>query len=156
MKTIKILSFILAMLMMVSLCACGEPDDPNSIAIEDYVATFVKAEIIPDNDGNDAIAITFDYQNNSDEAKSFEWTAYHEITQAGAVLEYAPIFVSEDSYDFIDDGASEDVEPGASKEVTITYTLNDTTTPVDIKSTGLITGDTDEMTIDLTTLSVVQ
>lgn len=151
----KFIAIILTAIMVFSLAACGgagKDDDPNLIKIGDYQAVYKGSEIVKDYDGNDALVSTFDYTNNSKEDQSFEWSIYYTLTQGDTRLEYTTIFVSEDSYDTLDESARQDVAPGKSLEVKTTYKLKDLTTPVEIKFSDLLESETDSLTIDLTSL----
>ncbi len=155
MKKNKILALILTFLMIFPLAACGgekDSGDPNLVTIGDYQALHTGSKIVQDYDGNDCIAITYQYTNNSKEAESFEWSFYYTVKQGDAELEYAPVFVSEDSYDMLDDGLSEEVNPGETKEVTMTYMLNDLTTPVVLEFSDLLGDETDTLSVDVATL----
>ena len=77
---------------------------------------------------------------------------YYTLTQGGTELEYITIFVSEDSYDTLDESTRQDVAPGESLEVKMTYKLDDLTTPVEIKFSDFLEIETDFLTIDLTSL----
>ncbi len=151
----KLTAIILTAIMIFSFAACsgaGKDDDPNLIKIGDYQAVYKGSEIVKNSDGNDALVATYDYTNNSKEAQSFEWSMYYTVTQGDKELEYTTIFVSEDSFDTLDESARQDVAPGESLEVKMTYKLNDLTTPVEIKFSDLLESETDSLTIDLTSL----
>ena len=64
---LRILSALLAVLLLLGLAACGkaEPSDPNKIKIGPYELFYKGAKIMTDYDGNDAIVVTLDYTNNS-------------------------------------------------------------------------------------------
>ena len=113
----KLTAIILTVIMMFSFAACsgaGKDDDPNLIKIGDYQAVYKGSEIVKNSDGNDALVATYDYTNNSKEAQSFEWSMYYTVTQGDKELEYTTIFVSEDSFDTLDESARQDVAPGES------------------------------------------
>ena len=150
----KIIALILTAIMVFSFAACngGKDEDPNLIKIGDYQAVYKGSGIVKDSDGNDTLVATYDYTNNSKEAQSFEWSIFYTLTQGGSELEYTTIFVSEDSYDTLDESTRQDVAPGESLEVKMTYKLNDLTTPVEIKFSDLLESETDSLTIDLTSL----
>ena len=152
MKT-KLLSVLLALLVIFSLTACGgNGGSDNIIEIGDYKAEYKSSKVVKDSEDNDAIAITFDYTNNSKQDQSFLWAFTINLKQGEDPLEYAAVFVSEDSYDFLDDATNVDVKPGETKEVTITYKLKDLTTPVDIEATDLFQEKKDTLTIDMSTV----
>ena len=117
----KILSLLLIAAMLLALCACGEKedkksggkldnnDDANLVKIGDYEAVYKGSEIVKDSDGNDAIIISFDFTNKGKEAQSFEWAYYYGVFQDCIGLDYAVIWVSEDSYDTLDESMRTEV-----------------------------------------------
>lgn len=150
----KIIAFVLTAIMVLSLTACGggKDENPNLIKIGDYQAVYKGSEIVKDGSGSDVLVATYDYTNNSDKAQSFEWSIFYTLTQGGKELEYTPIFVDDDSFTLVDENSSKEVAPGESLEVKMTYTLNDLTTPVEIKFNDLLESETDSLTIDLKSL----
>ena len=78
----RMLALLLALIMVLGLAACGGKDkgDPNEIVIGDYTAYYTHSEFVTDFDGDDAIAIYFDFTNNSDEDASFLWSMYYTLT----------------------------------------------------------------------------
>ena len=78
---------------------------------------------------------------------------FYTVNQGDAELEYTPVFASEDSYDTLDENIREDVAPGESLEVKLTYKLNDLTTPVKVNFSDLLGTQKDSLTVDLTSLS---
>ncbi|MBQ4560763.1 MAG: DUF5067 domain-containing protein [Clostridia bacterium] len=172
MKITRILALLLAVMMLFVFSACsgGGTEDGNKkeketekteesgaktdteddkLSLGDHVAELVGYEIVKDSDGNDAIAITYNYTNNSDEESSFSWTFYDEVTQNGEELEFSVVFVSEDSYDTLDHGDLDEIAPGESIEVCQTYTLKDTVSPVVISATDLYEEYADTLTIEI-------
>lgn len=158
----KILALLLVAAMLFSLCACGEKEDKESggkldndkadlIKIGDYEAIYKGSEIVKDSEDEDAIVIRFDYTNKSKEAQSFEWAFYYKVFQDGIGLDFAVVWVSEDSYDTLDDSMSTEVQPGKSLEVCMTYKLRDLSSPVEMEFTDLFNEEKDTLSIDLST-----
>ena len=150
----RLLALALVLVMVLGLAACGDKDkgDPNEIVIGDYTAYYTHSEFVTDYDGDDAIAIYFDFTNNSDEDASFLWSMYYTLTQNGAELEQATVFLSEDSFDTLFDTAMEDVAPGEMLEVALTYKLADGEAPIEIEFTDLFDKEKEHLTIDLATV----
>lgn len=150
----RMLALALALIMVLGLAACGGKDkgDPNEIVIGDYTAYYTHSEFVTDFDGDDAIAIYFDFTNNSDEDASFLWSMYYTLTQNGAEMEQATVFLSEDSFDTLFDTAMEDVAPGQMLEVALTYKLADKEAPIEIEFTDLFDSEKEHLTIDLATV----
>ena len=154
----KILALLLALIMVLSLVACGDKEEknenPNLITIGDHQALFTGAYITKDYDGDDAIVISLTYTNNSEETNSFMWAMFYSPMQGGAVLSNSTIFKSADSYEYIGEENMDDVAPGSSLEVALTYKLNNNTDPVIISFSDLLDEETGELTIDVTELEV--
>lgn len=152
----KIITILLAVFMVFTLVSCGggsgKQTDPNTFEIDEYVFKYMGYEIIQDefmDEVSDVIAITYNFTNNSDEPTSFFVSSIYEFEQNGELLDINTIFISEDSFESMSDAIYEDVAPGSSLDVTLTYTLKDTTSPVKATFTGLFTDDTKSHTITL-------
>ena len=154
----RILALLMALIMVLGLVACGGGDekneDPNLITIGDHQALFTGAYITTDFDGDDALVATFTYTNNSEENNSFMWAMFYSPMQGGIELENSTIFESADSYDYIGEDNLQDVAPGSSLDVALTYKLNNMTDPVIISFSDLLDEETGEITIDVTKLEV--
>lgn len=109
--------------------------------IGDYVCTVKSATICNDWSGKKAVLITYEFTNNSKEAKSFDIALSDEAYQDGIGLETS----------FIDGNADEigldvKIKPGTSKDVSKVYILRDETTPIDIEITEFISLSDDKLT----------
>ena len=71
MKRTKLLCILLAAVMLLSLAACGkgkeETKDPNLLKVGDYELRYKGACIMEDYAGDDALVLTLDFTNNSEE-----------------------------------------------------------------------------------------
>ena len=152
---LRILSALLAVLMLLGLAACGkaEPSDPNRIKIGSYELFYKGAKIMTDYDGNDAIVVTLDYTNNSKEANSYLWSFVETVKQNGTELTGATIFLSEDSFDTVTDSQFSEVAPGETSEVQLAYVLTDLTSEVELQWEELLGTKSGKLTIDPTTLT---
>ena len=105
-RTSKLLCILLAALMLLSLAACGggKPADPNLLKVGKYELLYKGACIMKDYDGNDALVLTLDYTNNTDETDCYLLSIVESATQNGTELTLATIFTAEDSFDTICDG----------------------------------------------------
>jgi len=149
----RVLALALVLVMVLGLAACGkDKGDPNEIIIGDYTAYYTRSEFVTDYDGDDAIAIYLDFTNNSDEVASFIWSLYYTAKQNDVELEQATVFLSEDSFETLFDTSMEDVAPGETLEVALTYKLADKTAPVEIEFSDLFERETDHLTIDPATV----
>lgn len=94
----KFLSVILAMIMVLSLAACGGKDKADAdkadgeqaetIVFGDYTAVFRGYTLTKDEDGRDALCLTYDFTNGSKEEQSFAWAFLYEATQNGEGLDF--------------------------------------------------------------------
>ena len=152
---LRILSALLAVLMLLGLAACGkaEPSDPNRIKIGSYELFYKGAKIMTDYDGNDAIVVTLDYTNNSKEANSYLWSFVETVKQNGTELTGATIFLSEDSFDTVTDSQFSEVAAGETLEVQLAYVLADLTSEVELQWEELLGSKSGKLTIDPSTLT---
>lgn len=152
----RLLSFLIAVVMALGLVGCGkdkEPSDPNHFVIGDYELQYKGACLMTDSDGKDAVVLTLDFTNNSKEDAEYLWSVFEKAVQNSTDLEGAFIYVSEESYEMVTDAELTDVAPGETIEVRSAYTLNDTTSQVEITFFDLLEKYKRTITIDPTTLT---
>ena len=106
-----------------------------------------------DYDGNDALVLTLDYTNNTDETDCYLLSIVESATQNGTELTLATIYTAEDSFDTICDGQYADVMPGETLEIKSAFVLTDTTSKVEIKFEELFGSKSATLTVDPSTLS---
>lgn len=119
--------------------ADAEPEDLERTTVEfnDVAITYTNASLVTDSNDKPAIAIYFTFDNQSDEDKDMLFSYYYTVTQGETELESAVVFESEDSFDTLAEDLYDDVDPGESKDLCMTYTLSDETTPVVVTFTDL-------------------
>ena len=68
----KLLCLLIAVLMLLSLAACGKETatEPNLIKLGDCELLYKGACIMEDSSGNDAVVLTLDFTNNGKENAS--------------------------------------------------------------------------------------
>ena len=154
-RTSKLLCILLVASMLLSLAACGggKPADPNLLKVGKYELLYKGACIMKDYDGNDALVLTLDYTNNTDETDCYLLSIVESATQNGTELTLATIFTDEDSFDTICDGQYADVMPGETLEIKSAFVLTDTTSKVEIKFEELFGSKSATLTVDPSTLS---
>ena len=152
---LRILSALLAVLMLLGLTACGkaEPSDPNRIQIGSYELFYKGAKIMTDYDGNDAIVVTMDFTNNSKENTSYLWSFIETATQNDAELTGATIFLSEDSFETVTDSQFSEIAAGETLEVQLAYVLADLTSEVVLQWEEFLGAKSGKLTIDPSTLT---
>jgi copper(I)-binding protein len=103
-----------------------EAAETTETVSSDYAVTIDSARIVQDYEGKDAVAITYTFTNNSDEAQSFAVACTEDVYQNGVELDLA---ITTD----VDTSASMNkVKPGASIQVEQVYVLQDMS-PVDVE-----------------------
>ena len=152
---LRILSALLAVLLLLGLTACGkaEPSDPNRIQIGSYELFYKGAKIMTDYDGNDAIVVTMDFTNNSKENTSYLWSFIETATQNDAELTGATIFLSEDSFETVTDSQFSEIAAGETLEVQLAYVLADLTSEVVLQWEEFLGAKSGKLTIDPSTLT---
>lgn len=159
MKFNKIVSLIFALLMIVSLAACGSDEAKTDsivgkvMEIDSCTIKVTDVKLMDDVNGDPAIAVDCDFTNGTEEEASYFWTVFNKFKQNGSELELALVYLDEENSVFIDDGASENIAPGETKSITITYELVDTTNPVEVVFSDLMEDDLYNYTIDVASLN---
>lgn len=155
----NILCLLLAALMLFSLTACGKGDkddktaDSNLIKLGDYEVLYKDACIMEDTNGNDALVLTLDYTNNSDETDSYLWSVTETATQNGEMLDIAIVYTDYDILAAVTDDQMEDVEPGQTMQIQSAFVLQDTTSEVEVEFEQVFGTKSGKITIDPSTLS---
>ena len=115
-----------------------------------YEVAIKDCELVKDYEDKDAIAISVDFTNNSDEAISFDVAMMWDVFQDGVELETASVYTDEDSFDCLDDDTSRQIKPGKTIKVVITKELENTESPVDVEIEEFLgSGDKLAKTFDL-------
>ncbi len=159
MKNTKFLFLFLALLMLVSLTACGKDNSENTetgpvvLEVGDFELIYKGASMMKDYDGNDALVLTLDFINNSKETTNYFWSIYETAVQNNTELEMAIVYLNVDTMDTVDNSQHNDVAPGDTLEIQTAFELNDTTGEVEVTFEEMIGNKNDSITIDLSTLS---
>lgn len=130
------LCLLLAVLMLLSLTACGkggeETKNPNLLTVGEFELLYKGASIMKDYAGNDALVLTLDFTNNSKETADYFWSIYETAVQNGTELEMALVYLNVEELESVDDSQYNDVEPGATLEVQTAFELADLTGEVEV------------------------
>lgn len=108
--------------------------------IGDYSCTVKSAKVCKNWEGKDAVKITYEFTNNSDEAASFDIALSDYLYQDGIGLESS--FISSDDDDW---GIDVKIKPGTTKEVSKVYLLRDKKTPIDVEISEFISFSDDKL-----------
>lgn len=114
-------------------------DNANDNTLGDYGCVVKSATVTKDWTGEDAVLITYEFTNNSSNAISFDVALDARAYQDGIGLETA--ILDEDTDLWVD----VDIKPGVTKEVRKAYVLRDTTTPVEVEISELISFSDDKI-----------
>jgi hypothetical protein len=117
----------------------AETEDKPEGTIGDYVCVVKSATLCKDYAGKDAVLITYEFTNNSSDAISFDVALKDSVYQDGIGLETA--ILDEDTDLLVD----VDIKPGITKEVKKAYELRDTSTPLEIEVSELISLSDDKL-----------
>ena len=151
------LCLLLAVLMLLSLTACGkgsgETKNPNLLTVGEFELLYKGASIMKDYAGNDALVLTLDFTNNSKETVDYFWSIYETAVQNGTELEMAIVYLNVEELESVDDSQYNDVEPGATLEVQTAFELADLTGEVEVTFEEMEGSKNDSITIDLSTIS---
>lgn len=157
MKRRKLFCLLLAAVMLFSLTACGkgedETKDPNLLTVGEFELHYKGASIMKDREGNDALVLTLDFTNNSEETTDYFWAIYETVMQNDTELETAVVYLNEETLEAVDDSQYQNVAPGATFEVQTAYELIDTAGEVEVTFEEMEGDKNDSITIDLSSVS---
>jgi hypothetical protein len=107
----------------------AEDKQERSGMLGDYAVTIKECKVTKTYDGKAAVIITYEWTNNSDEAKSFSLAFEDKVYQNG--VECTDGILGGDAIEYGDVYA--DVKPGVTFAVQAAYELQDESTPVDVE-----------------------
>lgn len=114
----------------------NNPDNQvGSGTIGNHDVAIIGYELTEDYDGNPTVVVTYEWTNNSDAAASFIFTFANTVYQNGVECEKA-IILNVDVYDIED--STKDIKPGVTYTVKGAYVLGDTTSPIEVELTELL------------------
>ena len=159
MKHTRWFCIVLAALMALSLAACGKdkPESPETktvtLEVGDYELLYKDAYLTKDYAGDDAIVLTLDFTNNDDTSVAYLWAIIEYASQNGEDLEFATVYISDESDQMVSDTQMTEVAPGETLEIQTAFVLADTTSEVEIIFEELSGDKSDNLTIDPSNLS---
>ena len=153
----RLVSLLLSGAMLLSLAACskgsGKNEDPNLMELGDYTLLYKSACIMEDFEGVDALVMTLDFTNNSEESASYVWSVSETAIQNEESLDLATIYTNPETYDEVISNQFVDVAPGETLEVQTAFRLLDTTNPVEVTFEEFLGSKNGKITVDPSTLS---
>lgn len=156
----KMLLLFILTVMSLAICACGSDATNNSVStntsdtstnaeetadthadeqsssndsVGSYQVVIKDYELKQDDEGNDAVYVTFDFTNNSDENINFDTAVYGQCFQNGVELDFATVYIGEETTDPLYDNKYKDIQPGTTIEVKEAYILQDKENPISVK-----------------------
>lgn len=115
-----------------------------------YEVAIKDASLAKDYEGNPAMIVTFSFKNNSDKAQSFT-TSIHDIAyQDGVQLSTGVVVQDNSPYE----DSIKNVQPGTTLEVKQVYKLSNTSSPVQVEASEIISFSNEKVakTFDLASL----
>lgn len=152
---------ILTIVTAFSLAACGSqtPEQTTSgqttgtssqaaetVDLGEHTAVYKGCTLAKTEDGRDAVVLTYDYTNGSNEAATFYWNFYYTAQQKDEVLEMA--WVDKDGND-LSQNLYKEIAAGKTTEVKLALALENTEDNVNIKYTDLFEDHVYNQTIHL-------
>lgn len=116
---------------------------------QNSILEFQKFEVVKDYDGDDALALFFQFTNNASDSANSLGVAFFEFFQNGQSLDYTLPSYNDAELMELFDNSGKDLRDGASLPVVIMHKLKDKESPVTIEITDLTTFEKREATIDL-------
>ncbi|MBD5543754.1 MAG: DUF5067 domain-containing protein [Lachnospiraceae bacterium] len=109
-------------------------DDIIDVEISDCTVKYIKHEIVENMAGDKCVAVYYEFTNNSDEGKTFDYTVSDKAFQNGVELDTSLFYVDTDNKD-----SSSEIKPGVSVEVCSGFVLRDDTTDIELEIGAWIT-----------------
>ena len=126
--------------------AAGTADALADVMLGDYRVVVSGAEIVEDDDGEDAFRIFVDFTNGYDDAVFPLGELDFVVMQDGVELEED--YIWDNNYVIESDYAYTDIQPGVTIRFAMEYKLLDTATPIDVTIEEWWTEETLELTFD--------
>ena len=138
----KFTAVLLTALMVFSIAACSSESSSSSEQVEEpkasgtlgeYEVTIKDCEVTHNYEGKDAVVITYEFTNNSDDAASFDVAMIAKVFQDGVELEYTSVYIDEESLEAVDDDCMKAIKPETSIEVKTARLLDNLSSPVEVE-----------------------
>lgn len=109
-------------------------DDIIDVDIDDCHVKYLKHEFIENSIGEDCIAIYYEFTNNDDEPRAFDYVVGEKCFQDGIELETSWFHVNDESHD-----SSAEIKQGKTVTVCSGFVLRDKTTEIELEVSPWIT-----------------
>ena len=112
----------------------------NTNTLGDYSVVIDSCRLAKDYEGKDVVIVKYIFTNNSDEnAAAFFTTLEDNVYQNGVGLNEA--YILSDSANYSSDNQTKEIKAGASIDVEVAYTLNDTVTDIEVEVSEIFSFD---------------
>lgn len=129
--------------------------DSDTVVLGDYTITYLDACIMQDSDGKDAIVLTLEFANNSEDSTAYAYSVMETAYQDGVAIDPATVYINEEDWDQVTDQQYTKIKPGKTIEVQSAFVLDDPEGEVEVEFEDLYTDKKGAVTIDPTTLDRV-
>ena len=103
----------------------------GSSKLGDYEVVISGARLASDWEGKPVVIVKYTFTNNADEPSAFWVSVDDSVFQNGIGLNEC--YLVHDSANYSSDNQMKEIKKGATLDVEVAYTLNDTTTPIDVE-----------------------
>ena len=126
--------------LLLSLAACGGQKSGDTIELGDCTLKYKSAYVVVDQIGEEpeeALVLTFDFTNNTDEPISYVGQVSEAATQNGDELQYVAVIDSSDPTRTVNDSQLDEVQPGQTIEVATAFVLRNSDAAVKVELSQL-------------------
>ncbi|MBO5105570.1 MAG: DUF5067 domain-containing protein [Clostridia bacterium] len=110
----------------------------------EYNVNIKSCRLAKDYEGKDIVIVNYGFTNNSDNSASFTFAISDKVFQNGVGLNKC--YTAADSAKYSSDNQSKDIKKGATIDVEVAYNLNDSTTPIEVECSELISFSDEKVT----------
>lgn len=113
-------------------------------ALGEFIIDIKGCRLAKDIENKDIVIINYAFTNNSENPASFTFAINDKVFQDGIGLNKC--YTAAKSAEYSSENQSKSIKKGASLDVEVAYTLNDSVTPVEVECTELISFSNDKVT----------
>ena len=110
----------------------------------EYNLNIKSCRLAKDYEGKDIVIVNYTFTNNSDNNASFTFAISDKVFQNGVGLNKC--YTAAESAKYSSDNQSKDIKKGATLDVEVAYTLNDSETPIEVECSELISLSNEKIT----------
>lgn len=110
----------------------------------EYNVNIKSCRLAKDYEGKDIVIVNYSFTNKSDDNASFTFAINDKVFQNGVGLNKC--YTAADSAKYSSDNQSKDIKKGATLDVEVAYVLNDSTTPIEVECSELISFSDEKVT----------